>query len=420
MSLIRVVDAKKTKEIPFIEMLFIMFSLFYYILPSFDKINSILVICVFLIYLVYAIQRMPVKYAKNAFTIFVLSLIISACYFIFTNTSTIDASVSFYHLKRFLSKFSQVFFNFFPLVLLVRIVYSGSYKQKKFICGAIAILLLFVVIQTREEIKLYADATRDWAYVEKENENAGGYAFVYAISAIVPTLLIIFHYAQYKWKNLTIVAIFLIFGFLLRAQYTLAIILAIISLLTHVFVSSANKRIKIIVAVCLPLVYILLPFVLYAIAKQVDSYSVSLRITEIADFLSFGERGYNLGSRMELYQKTIIAFFKSPIFGNRYLNFDGHATLLTILSDVGLLGGIPYYYLFFSARNRIKEMLGIADYKVYFPVFLSFILMGFTNPIHSARPLYIVVWLLAPLLALIFKETIEKKREVEKSGEVEN
>ncbi|MBR6572824.1 MAG: hypothetical protein IKK77_03820 [Clostridia bacterium] len=420
MSFIRVVDAKNTKELPFIEMLFIMFSLFYYILPSFDKINFVLIFCVYLIYLVYVIQRMPIKYAKYAFTILVLSLIISACYFIFTSTSTIDASVSFYHLKRILSKFSQVFFNFFPLVLFVRIVYRGSYKQKRFICCAIAILLLFVVIQTRQELKLYADATRDWAYTEKENENAGGYAFVYAISAIVPTLLIGFHYAKDKWKILTAIIIFLTFGFLLSAQYTLAIMLAIISLLTHVFVSSTNNKIKIIVAVCLPLVYILLPFVLYAIANKVESYSVSLRVTEVADFLSFGERGYNLGSRMELYNKTIIAFFKSPIYGNRYLGFDGHATLLTILSDVGLLGGIPYYYLFFSARNRIKEVLGKTDYKVYFPVFLSFILMGLTNPIHSARPLYIVVWLLAPLLVVLFKEKEEKKKEVDKSGKMEN
>ena len=131
---------------------------------------------------------------------------------------------------------------------------------------------------------------------------------------------------------------------------------------------------------------------------------MSIRLYEIYYFLVGGDAtGYNMDGRITLYTESIKAFLKSPFWGNRHLDFDGHATFLTVLSDLGLLGGIPFYYLYFSSRKRVRIIINDKG-NYYGPVFLMLLLMGFTNPIHTALPLMYVVWFLVPLSIETFME----------------
>lgn len=412
MSVVRMVKCQKPLKLGTYELVFIFFCLWYYIIPSANsKIGFITMLGISLIYILYAVQHIPVKYVKEIGNIVIASLMIASCYYFFTVTSTISTSASFYNLKRYLSKFSQVVFAFFPYILLLRIVYCGNLKQKKAICITILLMIGYTISTTWKELLINANATRSWAdFALMTEENVGTYSFVYAVSALVPTLMIVVHYAK---KTITkagaVAAITVIFSFLLIAQYTLSILIAAVSIGVYLFFSSRSILLKVALVLALPFVFLILPSLFFYAAAKVDSTQVAARLTEMALALSGGGLGYNTNGRLTLYWKCIAAFLNSPIYGNRLLDFDGHATLLTVLSDVGLLGAIPYYYLFFSCRSNVEGLIGDRTaYTKFSPVFISLMLMGFTNPIHSALPLYIVVWLLAPLLIHMLQETEEK------------
>ena len=100
---------------------------------------------------------------------------------------------------------------------------------------------------------------------------------------------------------------------------------------------------------------------------------------------------------MELYKKSIIAFLHSPIWGNKSLDFYGHATFLVIPAMLGLLGAIPFYYVYFHSYKKIKKNLG-KNAKQFMPIFTVLLFVGFTNPIDAALPLMFVTWFLAPLV----------------------
>ena len=102
----------------------------------------------------------------------------------------------------------------------------------------------------------------------------------------------------------------------------------------------------------------------------------------------------------------------SPLWGHRQLGFDGHATFLTVLADTGIIGGIPFFALLSSIYKRVKAQLtnGIPQFKV---IFIMFIMMGLTNPIHASFPLGLAVWFLAPLtIELIFKEDYSHEKKL--------
>ncbi len=408
MRIISVELKKYCPRVSLLEMLFIVFMLWYYIIPSASTmVNFMYVLAIVFVYLFFVIQDIPLRMTKDILKVTLLALFIAACYWIFTNTSTIHTNVSNYQLKRFLSKFQQIAFGFFPILLFARLKLGGTIRQKSTILVIIFAMFAFVGVQTWSELRLNEDATRSWAnFAEMSEANVGTYAFIYAVSALIPAILICIEYVQSLPLKLVLAAVIVVlFMFLLEAQYTLSLLLGAISIVVYIVICSRNTLLKILMVASIPFVFVVLPPILGSIASNVESQQVSSRLQEIANALAGNGLGYNLDGRLTLYKKTIGAFIRSPIWGNRSLGFDGHATLLTVWADVGILGGMPYFYLYFSSKERVSKLIGNQGYaKRFLPVFISFILLGFMNPIHSTMPLYIVVWLLTPLLVDVLGE----------------
>ncbi|UOX72351.1 hypothetical protein [Enterocloster bolteae] len=142
-------------------------------------------------------------------------------------------------------------------------------------------------------------------------------------------------------------------SFLLIAQYTLAVFAAIVGMLFFLMIHySGSKKIVILSIVIIGLLP-LVPSLIKLAADTVPSESMSIRLYEVYSFFMWGDgSGYNLSGRIELYEKSIIAFFRSPIWGNRSLNFYGHATFLVIPAMLGLMGAIPFYYVYFHSYKK--------------------------------------------------------------------
>ena len=135
-----------------------------------------------------------------------------------------------------------------------------------------------------------------------------------------------------------------------------------------------------------------------------DMEILNVRLEEMYNALSgkgSNLAGSDLYARLDLYWKSIRAFFHSPILGNRTLGFDPHSTFLSILADLGIMGGIIIYNLFSNSFKFMKSSLNTV-YRFYTPLLCQILLMGFTNPIHSSPSIYIMLWFICPLLITLF------------------
>lgn len=400
-------NSSKNNKIAWLELAFIMLFSLYYILPSLNSsVNFLIPIFAGLFYIVYVTLRDTKAGTKVIGYLFVITFL-ALVYMLLTDTSAISHYSEPVKLKQFLAKFNQYFCMYLPTVFLYRTLTKANSKQKKIMLVFMFALMMFVVIQTLQELAVNPDAIRQWAnFEELGDENIGNYYFVYsipilfvAISVCVPNLN--------KYQNAVAITLMVfLFYFLLKAQYTLALLITVIGLMVQIFVSLKSGFSKAMLLLAATVGVFFIPNFLEFAYTNVKSEQVATRLKELYDFFTSGSAsGYNLNGRLTLYGKTALAFLKSPILGNRHLDFDGHATCLTILADTGIIGGIPFYYLLISAWKKTKAMLN-QEGKRFFPIFVCLLLMGFTNPIHTSLPLAITVWYIAPLLI----DTVYEKR----------
>lgn len=414
-------DAYNKKTLHIVELIVILFFSSYYLLPSIGNMFSPLSITFLgLAYCAYVLLVQP-KESKFIILFIFLAILISLMYYLLTETRTINANVSNYDLKRFMSKFFQYFLMFFPAVLMLRFITNANDKQKKLTLILLSIMLIYVMFVTMRELEINPDITRSWDdNIETASENVAGYYFVYAIPIVVSVLVMLIIKAKnFLQKTALIFFIVFCFFFLLQAQYTLSILIAMIGIILGFLKSSKNNAAKIIISVTVIILMFFLADILRSIAINVKSAQVSLRFHELANFFSSGDAsGYNLDGRLTLYWKTIKAFFASPLIGNSRLDFDGHTTFLTVLSDTGILGGIPFYILYFSTKNKVVNLLEDKNNLFAIP-FLMLVIMGLTNPIHAAYPVGFAVWFICPLVIDVISNK-EKYQEVITNGKLEN
>ncbi len=393
-----------------IEFAFIIFLFAIYLLPAFSLGSTTLLI----ILLAYCILLLGID--KNIAPFVCKSLLLIAAlalaYALLTDTSSIAENASNRELKRFISKLYQYLTLYFPAILFVRVNKKATQKQKMWLIIIGIAIMIYVIITTWIFLIENPNATREWTGVDEvSSENVAGYYFIYAVPIIISTVAIIFTKVKGAAKLLTLGCIIVGIIFLVNAQYTLSILIAIIGVLIQIFRNMRSNISKVVFVFSMFLVALFLPNILEFAISRIPSYQVAVRLGEIHDFLTGqGADGYNLNGRLTLYGDTVKAFFDSPIWGNRKLDFDGHATFLTVLSDTGLIGSIPFYSLLIVVCSCIKKQ--ISSQKAQFNVIIiMFVMMGLTNPIHASMPLGFATWFLAPLIIqMIFKE--DNKNEV--------
>ena len=186
---------------------------------------------------------------------------------------------------------------------------------------------------------------------------------------------------------------------MLSAQYTLAMIIPTICLF-YAIIKNLKTKFKIIFILLLLLLLLFLPSLLRLLSDMVQSEDMKVRLMNIADLFDYRiTKGSPLGGRLDLYKKCFEYFFYSPIIGNESVPFDGHATFLTVLCDLGIIGTVIVYSLYLGSHKDICRLLNNKGcYKEWMPCFLCMVLIGFTNPIHSASILGFVVYFMGPAI----------------------
>ena len=403
--MMRINDNSKENHISF-EFVIILFFTFYCILPAVSiYINFLYSIIVAALYLIVVVNKKRTIPIKEIATFVVLIIVISLLYTLLTDSNSISVEASNRTLKKFLSKLYQLTMVFLPLLFLDWAKSRASRLERKTIIILTFVLLFFVIAKTISEISIDPNIVRNWLeFGETGKNNIANYFFVYA----VPFAMVLFAYITKSMKNIygkifMIICIIYQLYFLLLSQYTLSVIIAAIGVLYMLFIRIKNKKLKIVAFVLLPLFVFVSPFLIKFIAGKVPSHSMSVRLNEVYDFLmGSGEMGYNMNGRITLYKKSILAFLHSPLRGNRKLDFDGHATFLTVFANLGLLGGIPFVYLFARARKRVGIILENENSR-FTPFWIMLLLMGFTNPIHSSPAIMFMIWFIVPMTMIELK-----------------
>ncbi len=382
----------------FAELIIMIFFSAYFIMPKMHVVVPFLAFL--LIALIYTIVNSYIdpKVRRYILIYIVLFALYSLLYLLLTETKTITSN-ELYGLKRFFSKFYQVYCTFFPILLYYRIWKKTNKQQQLLLLGINLLLIAYVCINTWSELELYADITRSNEAIENNSlNNVGGYYFVYLIPFIILGFTYLCYNVRVKYRFIIIPVILFLFVFLFKAQYTLSVLITVLGIILLVYKNIHDKRAKVIFVYLGFISLMLLPLFLQFLIDNISSEDMRARLGEIRTFLLSGDTsGYNMSTRISLYGDSILAFLRSPIYGNRSLDFDGHATLLTVLSDLGLLGGIPYYYLIFSSKNKMCLLMESRAWTFKI-VFIMLLCMGFTNPIHSSTQIAWGAWLLVPLL----------------------
>lgn len=384
---------------PIIDLMAVIFFSVYYILPAANnKLNMMLVLFLGIAYFGYIFIKDRAT-AIPFISIFVAVTLIALAFALLTDTKTISAAASYREIKHFFSKFSQYFFMYFPGLLVVRTLKTATKEQKSIFTLLIIGLFSIVIYNTLQELRINPYAMREWeTFNELEDENIGNYYFVYAIPIVMLVISMCMTKLKMFSKIINAGMLVFLFYFLFEAKYTLAILIAFIGFVLQVLISLKTIYTKIIFTIAVTIVAFFVPDILLFISQNVDSMQVSIRFKELYSFFSSGDSsGYNLNGRLTLYLKSLEAFAHSPIIGNRNLDFDGHATCFTVLSDTGIIGGIPFYYLLFAMNKRTKLLLE-ENKKFFLPAFVCLLCMGFSNPIHSSLPLSFSVWFIVPLI----------------------
>lgn len=392
----------------------LIFTIKYLISSVTDIIPYTVFLALALLYFVFCFFLASRSVRWTMFKIAVLILLLSFLYYFFTITSSVSTSVSYYNLKRFFAKFNQLVNFFFPLLLLSNFVKlrKTGYQNVIFLVALIAfsyvVIHSFIIFTSGEE------SARVWAsFSELESENVATYIFVYAASSFVP---VVFAFQQKHkkivFRIIAIAYIILLYAFLFSAQYTLALFIPTVCIFIALLKNGAGAK-RIVLLLLLLAVLAATPLLLSWLADIVSSDTIRSRLLSILKFIR-GETGgaNNLTGRLELYQKCFQYFFKSPIIGNQTVPFDGHATFLTVLCDLGLMGTIPTYILYFGSHRVVRAALKDQQaYSLWIPCFIGMILMGFTNPVHSASVLGYAVYFMGP--ALLKMRTDGEKKEHE-------
>lgn len=405
-------DKEENKKLPLFEFCLSLVFVLYYLLPAINTTVPILVAVIVAAGYGLLLWLKNAQDAKYILTLLISAFVLSCLYCFLTDTATISQSVDHYVLKRIISKFSQYFMSFFPVVMFLRIRQKASKSQMKCFVLLMLLLVAYVLVNTTIELMTNENATRDWSeFAEQSENNVGTYAYVYAVPIIVSILPVLFLKWKKGWQKILLLGVTMfLLVFLLLAQYTLALLIGLIGFLLQININIKKPKKKYYFWFGLILLLLCSPLLLDLLAKYVPSKQMAIRLKEVAAFFSSGDiSGYNLSSRLELYGKTILAFFQSPIIGNRSLGFDGHSTFLSVFADIGIFGGILFVYLYALAKKQIDNKLELKR-KIFLPVFVSLILMGLTNPIHSAMPLSFVVWLLIPMLLILPERKKEEKK----------
>ena len=281
---------------------------------------------------------------------------------------------------------------FAPVVVGIYINFYHSDESKLYSIVIIAALLI-TCLTTIRGLEVYPDAARWLATVGETQDaklityswmNIGGYDFVYTVVLIYPLLILAFKKGRISILK-TIVLVAIMFFCLLLADYTIALILFVVT--TSMFFFKKNLKTRDIAIIITATVLFTTVFsstvskMLTNVSSLVKSDNVSSRVEALAG-------GYDAlegldDNRVELYIRSLTTFARSPIFGTFIKGGGGvgnHSFIFDTIGRYGLCGVIIMFFMYRKLfRLFYKKYHNEEDYGYVVWIFAQAVLLSCIN-----------------------------------------
>ena len=256
-----------------------------------------------------------------------------------------------------------------------------------------AITTYFGLINHPEIARILATGQDSGAIMESINNNIGGFHFIYCFALSAPLYI---WGINNKIKNrvlkvaLNFVVICFAFMVLIKAQYTLGLLLWCIAIIFSLLVKKLSFF-KLLIINCV-ILFIFFGFsteisqIFLHLAEVVKSDIISQRFVEISSAIMGQTSGTSdMAFRTESYIKSLEAFLQHPIIGGWLYNGTngGHSFILDLLARGGIVFGGFILALLIMLTKFYSEP-GVKRNKYYLIFLFVFFLLCILNPINSS------------------------------------
>jgi hypothetical protein len=270
------------------------------------------------------------------------------------------------------------------------------YKQHqvKFYSRVLCVALIITMITTCIGLILFPMASRILATIDSSSDesaviynwyNIGGFDFIYTIVLLYPVLIL-----AYKQKKINLITAVcgtvLIYATVLLSEYTLALLLLMLSTVLFFMKRDLTKRnvwtLLIIGVLLILLLQSILSPLLSFLGELTGSETLSARLSALAGGIAGIEASDD--NRIQLYRASFTTFLQHPLIGT-FLSggggLGGHSYILDIMGRYGLIGVVLLYFMYRKIyRCFVAPFKDKSGYGFVLWTFLQAILLSVLNP----------------------------------------
>lgn len=257
------------------------------------------------------------------------------------------------------------------MFFLVGYFYKDKWKELYFIVPIILLILIFHNFKSASMVmedptlarKLVRNDQEMYTYLR---QGVGGYGLVYPQVVTFPVIV------MWIFKTIKCKKIYFIIGvawvvsyimFILNANYSIAIVGSLISLIVLLFYK--GHSIGLAFAVSLGLFIALMMMILYwddfrnMLLEFFDGTAVAKKINDLVATSESGEAEGSINARMIAYQRTFDTIFKFPFIGGLWWESGGgHSALGDAFAKYGIFGGYIFCKIMYGVPLLYKKTFG--------------------------------------------------------------
>ena len=278
--------------------------------------------------------------------------------------------------------------------VIVGIYITHYYPEDSDIYSKVLIWALIITLFTTiRGLGIYPNASRwmataDDSQVEKlvtyNWMNIGGYDFVYTVVLTYPLLVLAFKKGRISLFKTAVFSV-VIFIFLLRAEYTTALIFFIITTSMYFMKRSLKSKDLAVFVIVTVLFVTFFSGAVSGMLKSVSGLVESKNVSERVEALAEGRKGLENAedARWQMYSASLNTFFRKPLLGTFLTGgggAGGHSFAFDTMAQYGIIGILLMFFMYRKLfRLFYKKYHGEDDYGYIIWMFSQAVLLSIIN-----------------------------------------
>lgn len=312
----------------------------------------------------------------------------------------------------------DIFGAFLSILMYQFFIRSEDYKG----LALVSIIALFFVLITAvtsirglfgfpEAVRNLASGRAGDMLESYQRMGIANYNYIASIVYLFPILVCFIRNEAFILKSRLLISLYvlLLLFFLLKSEFTTALVLSIIFIVFSIFIQKKYGKTSVLILLIIYLVIFqfnsLLADLFHYISNFVNSETLKIRFNDIGNVLEFRDYSANSGKtyfsdiRLSLVKMSFMQFLKNPLIGGGWGG--AHSTWVDRLGLFGLIGFFPWVIIFWQ-QVRLNFSLLSDSYKPYYLMSVfSCVLLGTLTTMANSPQSGVMVFLIVPGLNYI-------------------